>query len=160
MREKFYSVLMEDYALNPRTILLSTHLIDEISKVVERVYILEAGNILLHDDVDNIRTRSFMLTGSNEALEQFTRGKCVIYKESYGKGSLAAVYDRIGEDERLQAGRMGISVDGLPLQKFFVYFIEGSGHNDSLWKGFGLELVLSLAFLAGGWLFTRKRSFY
>ncbi|MCC3372247.1 ATP-binding cassette domain-containing protein [Cohnella sp. REN36] len=128
MREKFYSVLMEDYALNPRTILLSTHLIDEISKVVERVYILEAGNILLHDDVDNIRTQSFMLTGSNEALDQFTRGKRVIYKESYGKGSLAAVYDRIGEDERLQASKMGISVDGLPLQKFFAYFIEGSGH--------------------------------
>lgn len=127
MREKFYSVLMEDYALNPRTILLSTHLIDEISKVVERVYILEAGNILLHDDVDNIRTQSFMLTGNNEALDQFTRGKRVIYKESYGKGSLAAVYDRIGEDERMQASRMGISVDGLPLQKFFAYFIEGSG---------------------------------
>lgn len=128
MREKFYSVLMEDYALHPRTILLSTHLIDEISKVVERVYILEAGSILLHDDVDNIRTQSFMLTGSNEALDQFTIGKRVIYKESYGKGSLAAVYGKIGEDERLQAERMGISVDGLPLQKFFAYFIEGSGH--------------------------------
>ncbi len=125
MREKFYSVLMEDYAENPRTILLSTHLIDEIAKVVERVYIIEAGSIALQDDVDHIRSQSYMLTGSNEAIDTFTSGKRVIYKESYGKSCLAAVYDTIGDAERLQADKLGISVDGLPLQKFFAYFIEG-----------------------------------
>ena len=130
MREKFYSVLMEDYTENPRTILISTHLIDEIAKVVERVYILEAGSILLHDDVDNIRARTHMLTGSNEAIEQFAGGKRVIYKESYGKGSLAAVYDVIGEEERLHATKLGVSIDGLPLQKFFAYFIEGGERHE------------------------------
>ncbi|WP_276358333.1 ABC transporter ATP-binding protein [Cohnella caldifontis] len=126
MREKFYSVLMEDYAEHPRTVLLSTHLIDEIAKVVEKVYIIEAGSILLADDVDNIRSRSYMLTGSRENVERFTSGKRVIYRESYGSGSLAAVFGAIGEDEIRMAGQMGITIDGLPLQKFFAYFIEGS----------------------------------
>ncbi|MCQ6561088.1 ABC transporter ATP-binding protein [Paenibacillus mendelii] len=128
MREKFYRLLVEDYAEHPRTILLSTHLIDEIAMVVERIYIMDAGTILLDDDVDNIRTHSHLLKGSSEAVRAFTSGKRVIYEENYGNGALVAVYDEIGEAERAQAGRLGITIDGLPLQKFFAYLIEGGEH--------------------------------
>ncbi|WP_276358331.1 hypothetical protein [Cohnella caldifontis] len=31
--------------------------------------------------------------------------------------------------------------------------------NDSLWQGFGLTILLSAVFLAGSWLFTRRRVF-
>lgn len=130
MREKFYNVLMADYAENPRAILLSTHLIDEIAKVVERVYIIEGGSIRLQDEVDHIRARSHLLTGTKEAIDAFTRGKRVIYQESYGQGSMAAIYDAIGDQERQQAGKLGVTVDGLPLQKFFAYFIEGGDRHE------------------------------
>jgi ABC-2 type transport system ATP-binding protein len=129
MREKFYKLLIEDYAEHPRTILISTHLIDEIARVVERIYIIEAGTILLHDDVDNIRTHSHLLTGSTEAVEQFTSGRRVIYKESYGKGTLVAVYDTISERDKVEASKHGVTIDGLPLQKFFAYLIEDGGEH-------------------------------
>ncbi|WP_135549515.1 ATP-binding cassette domain-containing protein [Paenibacillus cymbidii] len=125
MREKFYRLLVEDYTENPRTILLSTHLIDEIAKVVEKVFIIEAGTILLTDDVDNIRVRSHLVTGNREAVERLVAGKRVMYKEAYGKETLAAVYDLIGDEEKLAASRSGVAVEGLPLQKFFAYLIEG-----------------------------------
>ncbi|CAH1208780.1 Vitamin B12 import ATP-binding protein BtuD [Paenibacillus plantiphilus] len=125
MREKFYRLLVEDYAEHPRTILLSTHLIDEIAKVVERIYIIEEGAILLHDDVDNIRAQSHMLTGASEAIAKFTLGKRVLYQDSYGNHTLAAVYDVIEESDRAIADSLGISIEGLPLQKFFAYLIEG-----------------------------------
>lgn len=32
-------------------------------------------------------------------------------------------------------------------------------YNDSLWQGFGLTIVLSAGFLAGGWWFTSRRTF-
>ncbi|MFM9281281.1 ABC transporter ATP-binding protein [Paenibacillus jiagnxiensis] len=130
MREKFYRILMEDYAENPRTILLSTHLIDEIASVVERIFIMDAGSILLHDDVDKIRINSHLMRGSKEAIGKFTNGKRVIYQESYGSGALAAVYDKIGEEERAMATKLGISIDGLPLQKFFAYLIEEGEHDE------------------------------
>lgn len=53
---------------------------------------------------------------------------------------------------------IGTSVPSL--QPKVADFFQTLLFNDSLWKGFGLELALSLVFLAGGWLFTRKRSFY
>ncbi|WP_234972752.1 hypothetical protein [Paenibacillus vortex] len=123
--KNFNRVLVEDYANHPRTILLSTHLIDEIATVVERVYIMDSGSILLHDDVDHIRANSHLLTGNQEQMEQFTKKRHVIYKESYGKGSITAIYGTIHEADRMQANKLGIVIDGLPLQKFFSYLIEG-----------------------------------
>ena len=118
MRERFYRVLVEDYANHPRTILLSTHLIDEIATVVEKVYIMDSGAMLLHDDVDHIRANSHLLTGNQEQVELFTKDRHVTYKESYGKGSLTAIYGAIHEADRAQANKLGIAIDGLPRKSF------------------------------------------
>ncbi|ASA22397.1 ATP-binding cassette domain-containing protein [Paenibacillus donghaensis] len=125
IREKFYRILVEDYANYPRTIVLSTHLIDEIAKVVESVYIMDAGTILLHDDVDHIREYSHVLTGSSEAVKQFTSDKLVIYNEIYGKGTLSALYGALGDKDRVQANKLSLTIEGLTLQKFFSYLVEG-----------------------------------
>lgn len=126
MREKFYKELIEDYANYPRTILLSTHLIDEIVPVVEKVYIIEDGSILLHDDLDQIRMSAFSIRGNSEAVTSFTAGKRVLYTESYGHGTLAAIYEKLNDRDMQQALMMDISIENMSLQKFFSYLIEGS----------------------------------
>lgn len=125
MRERFYRFLVEDHAEHPRTILCSTHLIDEIAMVVEQAYIMDSGSIQLHDEVDNIRNQSHLLRGDRESVESFIYGRQVIYQEAYGKGFLAAVYATLGDTDRQLANKLGISIESLPLQKFFSYLIEG-----------------------------------
>ncbi|MFC5985583.1 hypothetical protein [Marinicrinis lubricantis] len=39
--------------------------------------------------------------------------------------NIAAIYGSIDEADRIEAGELGISMDSLPLQKFFSYLIEG-----------------------------------
>lgn len=127
MRERFYKALLEDYADHPRTILLSTHLIDEIATVAERVYILEAGSLLLHDEIDRIRTAAHLIRGHSEAVASFTAGKRVLYSEPYGRGTLAAIYEKLDDGDMQQVRELDISIESLTLQKFFSYLIEG-GH--------------------------------
>ena len=38
--------LVEDYAEHPRTIVLSSHLIDEVANLIERVILIDGGSIL------------------------------------------------------------------------------------------------------------------
>ncbi|MDO3677113.1 ATP-binding cassette domain-containing protein [Paenibacillus ehimensis] len=127
MRERFYKALLEDYANHPRTILLSTHLIDEIATVAEKVYIIEAGSLLLHDEMDRIRMSAHLIRGNSEAVASFTAGKRVLHTETYGRGTLAAIYEKLDDGDMLQAREMDISIENLTLQKFFSYLIEG-GH--------------------------------
>ena len=42
-RQLFYDRLLADYAEHPRTVLLSTHLIDEAAGLLERVVVINAG---------------------------------------------------------------------------------------------------------------------
>ncbi|MDR0266894.1 ABC transporter ATP-binding protein [Paenibacillus sp.] len=127
MRERFYKALLEDYANHPRTILLSTHLIDEIAPVVEKVYIIDAGSLLLHDEMDRIRMAAHLIRGNSEAVASFTAGKQVLHTETYGHGTLAAIYEKLDDGDMQKARELDISIENLTFQKFFSYLIEG-GH--------------------------------
>jgi len=125
MRERFYKALLEDYANHPRTILLSTHLIDEIAPVAEKVFIIEAGSLLLQDEMDRIRMAAHLIRGNSEAVASFIEGKRVLHTETYGRGTLAAIYEKLDDGDKQQAREMDISIENLTLQKFFSYLIEG-----------------------------------
>ncbi|MFD3260009.1 ATP-binding cassette domain-containing protein [Paenibacillus lentus] len=127
MREKFYKELLEDYANYPRTILLSTHLIDEIAPVAERVYIIDQGSLLLHDEINRLRMAAYLIRGNSDAVASFTEGKRVLHTESYGHGKLAAIFEMLNDGDRLLARQLDITIEHLTLQKFFSYLIEG-GH--------------------------------
>lgn len=68
-RQLFYDLLLKDYVENPRTIILSTHLIDEVSTLFEKVLIIDQGNVLLMEDTDTLRHQAYYVTGEKEAIK-------------------------------------------------------------------------------------------
>ena len=52
-REVFYRQLIESYSRQPRTILISTHLIEEVADIIEQVVIIKKGRILLDKPTEN-----------------------------------------------------------------------------------------------------------
>lgn len=56
-RYAFYDELLTDYTNHPRTIVLSSHLIEEIERLFEHVLVLDEGRLLLHDTAENLRER-------------------------------------------------------------------------------------------------------
>ena len=63
----FYDRLMEDYSEHPRTVILSTHLIDEVSNLLEHVLVIDNGKLIIDQDAEELRGRAFTVTG--QALE-------------------------------------------------------------------------------------------
>ncbi|MGL4911168.1 MAG: ATP-binding cassette domain-containing protein [Romboutsia sp.] len=62
-RDEFYSLLLESYANNPRTIIISTHLIDEVENLVENVVVINDGKIIINDSRDNVLQKSLYISG-------------------------------------------------------------------------------------------------
>ncbi len=60
-RKMFYDELITDYAAHPRTIVLSTHLIDEVADLLEHVLVLDRGRLVLDVDTDTARARAASL---------------------------------------------------------------------------------------------------
>lgn len=59
-RELFYRTLLEDYTRYPRTILLSSHLIEEIDNLLDHVVFLDQGRVVEMGDVDEVRMRHML----------------------------------------------------------------------------------------------------
>jgi len=118
-RQLFYDRLLADYAENPRTIVLSTHLIEEIASLLERVLLIDRGRVLLDADAERLRDSAITVTGPRDKVQAFARQHELLHTESLGGHSRAVV--RIdGAADRRAAAADGLAVESTNLQQLVV----------------------------------------
>src|SRR5262249_19755020 len=66
----FYEELLEDYMAHPRTIILSTHLIEEVANLLETVLILHDGKALLHESAATLLGKGAQLIGPEALIDE------------------------------------------------------------------------------------------
>ncbi|PPF81165.1 ABC transporter ATP-binding protein [Subtercola sp. Z020] len=124
-RQLFYDRLLEDFAEHPRTVILSTHLIDEVQNMLEHVIVIDEGRILLDADAEELRGSATTLAGTASAVDAFTAGRDILHRQSLG--SLAQVtIGRLSSAERREALEAGLDVTPVSLQQLVVA-LSGEG---------------------------------
>lgn len=123
-RYKFYNLLLEDYEKYPRTVIISTHLIDEVANLFEEVIILSDERITLKDEVNALKERSYFLSGSGDLINLFIKDKRVIHREEFGSTKIVGIYDNLSEEEIKNIKDNNIEISNIPLQKLFIYLTE------------------------------------
>lgn len=124
-RYRFYDILLEEYQNHPRTIILSTHLIDEVSNLFEEVIIMNQGEILLQEEKDALLDQTLQISGPKETIDQYIKDKHVIYQsEMMGMKSVMLFGDTYPREE-LKA--QGLTIEQPNIQKLMVYLTEQKG---------------------------------
>ncbi|QQK79066.1 ABC transporter ATP-binding protein [Salicibibacter cibi] len=131
-RQTFYDLLIEDYTEHPRTLILSTHLIDELSKIFEEVLIMDQGTLLLQEKTDALRNTSYYLQGPKEKLSPFLREKTVLHRESLGSEETVAVQHSLSTEERQQMKQEGLTVSAIPIQKLMIHLTSQQKKGEAL----------------------------
>jgi len=124
MRYKFYNLLLEDYEKNPRTIIISTHLIDEVANLFEEVIILNDEKIALKDEVDALKEKSYFLSGQEDVINLTIKDKRVIHREEFGSTKIVGIYGSLSDQEIKKIKGNNIEISNIPLQKLFIYLTE------------------------------------
>ena len=88
-RTIFYDLLLEDYAEHPRTIILSTHLIDEMEQLLEHIVVLDHGRVRENAHIDDLQGRAIRITGAADAVDRVIVGAEVLRHHAIG-GKLAS----------------------------------------------------------------------
>ena len=87
-RKQFYDSLLNDYFDGTRTILITTHQVEEIQNVLTDVLFINDGRIVLTSSMDDFETRYFELTVGPEHLAD-ARSLQPIYERSvFGRSTL------------------------------------------------------------------------
>lgn len=119
-RQLFYDRLLADYAEHPRTIVLSTHLIDEVANLLERVVLVDKGRIILDDDADTLRARAVIVAGPTAAVEEFVANGTVLHRESLGSQTRATVEITADEGARARLIDAGGTLEPASLQELVI----------------------------------------
>ncbi|WIY84016.1 ABC transporter ATP-binding protein [Propionimicrobium sp. PCR01-08-3] len=119
-RQTFYDRLLADYAEVPRTIVLSSHLIDEVANLLEHVIVIDAGRIMMDEATDELRDRAVTVTGASSAVDRFAAGRDVLHRESLGSVSSVTVLGKVSESERAELAAEGIDIGPVSLQQLIV----------------------------------------
>lgn len=114
-RELFYSLLIEMYAKSPCTIVLSTHLIEEVSGVIEDVVIIDGGKIIKNSSREELLASGYSVSGKASDVDAYAIGKEVIGADTLG--GLKTAYLLGVPDAQLPES---LEVSSLDLQKLFV----------------------------------------
>lgn len=115
-RDVFYRLLLEKYSESPSTIVISTHLIEEVSNVIEDVIIIKMGTIIKNESRESLLSQGFTISGKADSVDSFIINKNVIGIEKIGGLKSAYIMGNINE----YTIPADLEVTRLDLQKLFI----------------------------------------
>ncbi|MFR2606847.1 MAG: AAA family ATPase [Waltera sp.] len=126
-RELFYSLLLKEFENNERTLIIATHLIEEVSNIIEEVVLIDKGKFFFQETVENCLKKDIAFPGWLQEVDHYCEGKNVIGYDELGSLKIAYV---LGEKTALPQGS-NLQVTAMNLQKLFVKMTEkGGGENE------------------------------
>lgn len=128
-RYAFYDALLEDYVEHPRTVVLSSHLIGEVERLLEHVVVLDHGRVLLAQQVDALTGRGVSVTGPVREVERFVVGRTVLGRQQLGGTVQATVLATLSDAELADARTAGLELGPVPLQDLFVHLTQDGAHD-------------------------------
>lgn len=119
VRKDFYRALLKDYLSFPRTLMISSHHLEEIEDILEDVLLIEKGRKHLHLPIDELRGYAVGLSGKTAIVEQWIYDKEVLFRNQIGEDhSYVVVKNDMTVDS---AKQMGIEVSFITLSDLCVY---------------------------------------
>ena len=131
-RQIFYDRLLADYADFPRTVLLSTHLIDEAAALFENVVVIDRGRVVLDTAADGLRGMVTTVSGPVLAVDSFTEGRPVWERRGLGSQASVVMVGQISPEDRERARSLGLDLTPLSLQQLVVHASGGPAGVSSL----------------------------
>src|SRR5690606_650354 len=119
-RQIFYDRLVEDFAEYPRTIVLSSHLIDEVANLLEHVIVIDKGRIVIDSDAEQLRGSAVTVTGDAAKVQEFAGTAEVIHRDALGALASVTIKPKLDGSQREQAKLMGLDLSPVSLQQLVV----------------------------------------
>lgn len=121
MRVEFYDMLTESFQRHPRIIIVSTHIIEEIAKTIDKLIIIDKGRIRFFDTLQAVEEKAFSISGLKKDVEAATENLNVIGQDSMGGLVTSYIFDQPPKEAT------SLEIAPLSLQDFFVQMVGHKG---------------------------------
>lgn len=84
VRKDFYRALLKEYLRYPRTMIISSHLLNEIQDLLEDILLIDEGKVVMHMAVTDLREYAIGITGEKSRVRRAVPEKNILYREDLG----------------------------------------------------------------------------
>ncbi len=120
-RDMFYKELVANYIDKPKTIILSTHIIEEVSEILEKVIIIKNGKILDDKEVESLLGEAYLVSGASDKVEKYIEDKKCINIEVMAGFKAATIIGKITGENKVQLRDLELETSKVELQKLFIH---------------------------------------
>lgn len=121
MRVEFYDMLTESFRKHPRIILVSTHIIEEIAKTIQKLILIDRGSVRFFGTLQAVETKAFCISGLQKDVEAATKDRNVIGQDAVGGLVTRYIFDNPPEETG------SLEIRPLSLQEFFIQMVGHKG---------------------------------
>ncbi|WP_342429463.1 ABC transporter ATP-binding protein [Neobacillus sp. FSL H8-0543] len=122
VRKDFYRALLKDYIANPRTIIISSHHLNEIEDLLEDILLMRDGKELLHIPVADLKEWAIGVQGKSSNVNEWTTGKEILYTKNIAVNHMyVVVKNELTEMERQNAKTAGLEFTNVSSSDLCVY---------------------------------------
>ncbi|HPW41350.1 MAG TPA: ABC transporter ATP-binding protein [Bacillota bacterium] len=119
-RDMFYKELISNYSESPKTIIISTHLIEEVASIIEEAIIIKEGKLVLKQSVEELLSGAYMVSGEASKVDKYIQGRKCIGIDSIGSFKSATVLEAVNNKDEALAEELELEFGKAELQKLFI----------------------------------------
>ncbi|MBM7604198.1 ABC-2 type transport system ATP-binding protein [Metabacillus crassostreae] len=127
VRKDFYRSLLKEYLNFPRTIILSSHLLNEIEDLLEDILLIKNGEKCLHVSLEELKEYAIALNGDEEKVREITSNREILYEKKIGINQLyVVVKNDLSLREKEQTVLSNIELSAVPSDDVCSYLTNKS----------------------------------
>jgi len=119
-RDMFYRELLSNYNQRPKTIIISTHIIEEVTQILEEVIIIKKGKLIAKESVESLLEHAYIASGEASNIHKYIEGKQYVGEETVGNFKSVIVLENKDQRNITLANELNIEFSKVELQKLFV----------------------------------------
>lgn len=120
MRKQFYEALLDSYDEHPRTILLSSHHIEEVEPLCEKIAIIDNNTLMHYEETEELKNSGVHLSGSVDAVTAFAGSYRILESRKLGKQLNVMIDAPMTDDLKTRADQAGVMIEKAPFQDYLV----------------------------------------
>jgi len=127
VRRDFYRALLRDYLQQPRSIIFSSHLLNEVEDILEDILLLQEGRKRLHLPITDLKEFAVAVQGKKEIISPLIAGQEIYHQQDRGQEHSYVVIRRDAAAELLQKGAAaGLEISPVAAADLCVYLTTGN----------------------------------
>lgn len=121
VRRKVYDILLRDYMEHPRTIVISSHILSELQELLSEMIIIDNGELVLYQSLDELQSMAYRVEGSKEAIQSYTASRTVLHQENKVTGSSAIIEEKLDDNTRKESKQLNLILSKVTPEELYIY---------------------------------------